>query len=186
MFSKCVYTFFLILNVSYLTTSNESTVATESGLDFSSTFKCLDCREENKGMCRIEDTGYSCYTGPHFRNSTNLKYSFPKTSTNLDVCIPTGINIESEDAKICCIWSPDSGCQILVTKDHEGEFCFTCRMKYKMEYEGLKSCPCKANSGSGQVYSRTLHFMILKHLFNKLIHSLSEGTIITGSWGLRT
>ncbi|KRK01882.1 uncharacterized protein LOC26535385 [Drosophila yakuba] len=137
--------------------------------------KCLDCRKESKDYCRIEATGFSCYEGEFYRRLGHLKDEFPKTTEKVDVCLAPGMHIDRKNAKICCVWSPEIGCQVLLSEDHQGEFCFTCRVKYKMEYKGLLSCPCLKNEGSRQAYVKTLNTFMFTCLFTKLLFSSTAG-----------
>ncbi|XP_037721238.1 uncharacterized protein LOC119554421 [Drosophila subpulchrella] len=165
---KCIY-FFIIFGNNFLTayTQNESNVDPYTTFDLK-TGRCLDCTEENKLQCRIEDTGYSCYEGKMLRRQENSRDDFPKTTSDLDVCIPPGMKIKNKKAKICCVWSPNTGCQILLAKDHPGESCFTCRVKYKLEYNTLKSCPCIENEGTVHCFGISWHFYIFTYFLTKL------------------
>ncbi|KQS43956.1 uncharacterized protein LOC26526984 [Drosophila erecta] len=155
--------FLIILSVSLLTTYAQKNVSIiENG-------KCLDCRKENKEQCRIAETGFSCYAGHFYRRFGHGKGEFPKTTKKVDACVAPGMEIDIINAKVCCVWSPEIGCQILLTEDHQGEFCFTCRVKFKMEYKGLLSCPCLKNEGSRQAYAKTLIAFMFTCLFMELI-----------------
>ncbi|XP_017068244.1 uncharacterized protein LOC108105954 [Drosophila eugracilis] len=156
--------FFLTLVDVLLATNadtNNATMIPSNNIFDISKGKCVDCREESKELCRIEEEGYSCYDGEFHRQKPDELNEFPETTTNTEVCIPPGMVIENLHAKICCVWSPRKGCQILLYEEHQGEFCFTCRVKYKMEYKNLKPCPCITNKGlSNEVYGKSLHIFI--------------------------
>ncbi|XP_017039439.1 uncharacterized protein LOC108086889 [Drosophila ficusphila] len=168
---NCIF-LFILLSESYLITyakfRNTSISTTDSELP---AMKCLDCSKQSRKLCPINETGYSCYDGPIYRRQGSDDAAFPETTTDLDVCIPPDIKkFEFNDAKICCIWAPETGCQILLTGDHQGDFCFTCRVKYKMEYKKLKACPCIKDKGSGQVNCKVFYIIAIGYFLRKLIY----------------
>ncbi|XP_033159895.1 uncharacterized protein LOC117140866 [Drosophila mauritiana] len=158
---NCIYFLIILSGRLYITCAEKNVSIIENG-------RCLDCRKENKEMCRIKETGFSCYEGNFYRRLGRLQGEFPKTTNKEDVCVPPGMHIDIINAKVCCVWSPEIGCQILLSEDHQGEFCFTCRVKYKMEYKGLISCPCVKSEGLCQVHVKSWQTFVFTCLIIKL------------------
>ncbi|KAH8261998.1 hypothetical protein KR038_000110, partial [Drosophila bunnanda] len=146
MFINCVYIAVFIILV-----SNRLALG-----DNSSTYKCGICAKENAKLCQIEkSTGFSCIkkgssdnakdTGKDTGKPKKIKYQHPKAPMSNDVqsCIPSGIHIGNLYAgyDICCAWSPHTGCNLVLDKQHKGDFCSTCRIENK-EYKDLEICPC--------------------------------------------
>nr|XP_017022929.1 uncharacterized protein LOC108075153 [Drosophila kikkawai] len=151
------------------------------GQCFDFPYKCGDCAKQNVKLCTIEkEIGYSCYTKPSDATKTSSMFlarsaNFSQAKTDLErkwipeiapmienvkACIPRGLHIDV-GADICCAWSPITGCQLVLAKDHKGEYCSTCRVQ-NPEYKGLNVCPCKSvgKSGSGQLISGDLKILI--------------------------
>ncbi|XP_020809766.1 uncharacterized protein LOC110185331 [Drosophila serrata] len=159
MFYKCVY---IIIYIVF--------VLNRLALGDNSTYKCGICAKENAKLCQIEQSiGYSCFkrsstetvkdTGKKPGKKKYIHEKAPMTNEARE-CIPHGIHIDP-GFEICCAWSPHTGCNLVLDKQHKGEFCSTCRIQNSL-YKDLEICPCSyvSRSGSEQLISIDLKILI--------------------------
>ncbi|XP_037721727.1 uncharacterized protein LOC119554763 [Drosophila subpulchrella] len=147
---------------------------------------CVDCRPESKTRCKIEsETGYSC---KHWtKKSENKLISIldflegekttstacptkgptpkPEVTTDLDVCLPPDLNFTETGFKVCCVWSPALGCQVLISSNYTSRYCLQCRHGVG---DGLEPCPCV--SISAKRYCRTLDAAIAAYTVFLMIY----------------
>ncbi|KAH8378769.1 hypothetical protein KR009_001222, partial [Drosophila setifemur] len=134
---------------------------TEYAIPSSENAWCVDCTDQTY-PCEIKHSGYHCMGGGRpavdiFEDAIDF---LPAITSDLDACIPSSLNITGwvtlwysgyqiillihqipdDDFQICCIWSPELGCQLIVLKD--SYLSFPCSICQGIESEILKSCPC--------------------------------------------
>nr|XP_016934313.1 uncharacterized protein LOC108013139 [Drosophila suzukii] len=146
---------------------------------------CVDCRPESEDHCTIEsETGYSC---KHWTKKSESKISSildifqeektttwptksptprPKVTTDLDVCLPPDLNFTENGFKVCCVWSPALGCQVLISSNYTSRYCLQCRHGVG---DGLVPCPCEELS-SAKGYRRTLDAAIAAYTVLLMIY----------------
>ncbi|XP_050742598.1 uncharacterized protein LOC127010909 [Drosophila biarmipes] len=155
---------------------------------------CVDCRPESKELCTIEsETGYSCkhwtkksesrtrkseskildllFGEDDKRTTTTTKRPTtpkPEVTSDLDVCLPPDLNFTENDFKVCCVWSPKLGCQVLVSASYTSRYCLQCRQGVG---DGLEPCPCKEieESSSARRCCRSLDAVIATYIATLMI-----------------
>jgi len=112
----------------------------------------------------------------------------PKVTTDLDVCLPPDLNFTGNDNshflmfslynkfdlknisengfKVCCVWSPALGCQVLISSNYTSRYCLQCRHGVG---DGLVPCPCEELS-SAKGYRRTLDAAIAAYTVLLMIY----------------
>ncbi|XP_022223765.2 uncharacterized protein LOC111075014 isoform X2 [Drosophila obscura] len=115
---------------------------------------CNDCSAENKN-CKISEFGRSCRGLPPDYNSSSADglgaynpLEHGHSSSNLDDCIPFGMNVR-EDHYFCCTWSKELGCQqIKFTTHHLFVQCNWCVPEPQpVRKEEYHRCPCNKCPG---------------------------------------
>ncbi|XP_017021526.1 uncharacterized protein [Drosophila kikkawai] len=146
------------------------------GLVYSNTYAlpngtlCMDCTERNR-ECTIQQTGYSV-----IKQTDNSLRKIRRGLLYVPVanCLPMGMQINATTFEALCVWSPKLGCQVMIHKFRKMQmFCNDCIPPFEPLNDGVTRCPCHGfrliDSGSGDLHSGPLKFLIAFHLVQRLM-----------------
>ncbi|XP_017111707.1 uncharacterized protein LOC108135476 [Drosophila elegans] len=142
--------------------------------------RCKDCTEYSRERCPIEgDSGY--YVAISSKKSTKDASKSNPLTDDLDVCIPSSINVDVSGGtfQYICIWSSELGCQLILPESDSTTDCSICQTGNY--FEDMGGCPCKTTeldtstkkSGSGNLNGSYLCLMITAFLCSRSLRHLA-------------